>query len=66
MTAIEKSSQSDWTEVREQIVELLEVNNFEDIAVEIDRGTIYRSAQKDTRSFPKGAYDIEARIGTSI
>lgn len=63
---IETSSQFDWTEVREQIVELLEADNFEDIAVEIGRGGIYRLAQKDARVLPTDAYEIGAKIGTSI
>ena len=41
---IDQSSQIDWTQVREQIVELLEAFQFEDIAIEIGRGSIYRSA----------------------
>ena len=63
---IETSSQSDWTEVREQMIELLDTNNFEDIAVEIGRGSIYRLTQQNSRLLPNDAYEIGARIGTSI
>lgn len=63
---IETSSKSYWTEVREKMIELLEANNFEDIAVEIGRGSIYRSTQQDPRILPNDAYEIGARIGTSI
>lgn len=42
-------SWSDWTEVQEQIVDLLENNRFEDVAMESSRGSIYCTARKDFR-----------------
>ena len=63
---IDHSSQIDGTQVREQTVEVLEAYQFENTAIEIGRGSIYRSAQKDTRSLPNDAYLTEARMGTSI
>lgn len=63
---IDYSSQLNWTDVREQIVELLEVNDFAEVAVEIGRGSICRSAQKDTKFLSEDAYQMKARMGTSM
>lgn len=48
------------------MVDLLETNHFEEVAVEIGRGSIYRTAPKDTRYLLDDAYQTEARMGTSI
>lgn len=63
---IDRSPQPDWTEVRERIVDLLESNHFEDVAVEIGRGSICRTAQKDSRLLWTDAYQMKAQMGTSI
>lgn len=66
VVTIEKTSESDWTPVRDKITKLLEEAGFEYIAVEIGRGVIFNGADKDSRMLPMNAYTLEARPGTSL
>lgn len=66
LITISESSTSDWTDCRDRIASALETAEFEYIAVEIGRGTISRSFEKDSRILPTSSYELIARGGNSI
>lgn len=66
VVTIEETSESDWTNARDEIATLLEEAGFGYIAVEIGRGVISNGADKDSRILPDHAYRLEARPGSSI
>lgn len=63
---IEETSESDWTNIRDEIATLLEEAGLGYIAVEIGRGVVFNGADKDSRILPDYAYTLEARPGSSI
>lgn len=66
LITISESSTSDWTDCRDRIANALEAAEFEYVAVEIGRGTISRSFEKDSRILPTSSYELIARNGNSI
>lgn len=66
LITISESSTSDWTDCRDRIANALEAAEFEYVAVEIGRGTISRSFEKDSRILPISSYELIARCGNSI
>lgn len=66
LITISESSTSDWTDCRDRIANALEAAEFEYVAVEIGRGTISRSFEKDSRILPISSYELKARCGNSI
>lgn len=66
LVTISELSTSDWTDCRDRIANALEVAEFEYVAVEIGRGTISRSFEKDSRILPPSSYELIARNGNSI
>lgn len=62
---IEEESVFDWTNVREQIVRLLDDNNLSEVAVKIGRGRIWYGLS-DRNLLPNDSWQIEAKVGRSI
>lgn len=66
VVTIEETSESDWTNVRDEIAKLLEEAWFGYITVEIGRGVVFNGADKDPIELHDRAYTLEARPGSSI
>lgn len=66
VVTIEETSESGWTNVRDEIATLLEEAECGYIAVEIGRGVVFNGADKDSRILTDHAYTLEARPGSSI
>lgn len=58
IVTIGESSNSDWTVCRDRIASALEEAEFEYVAVEIGRGNISRSFEKDSRILPTSSYKL--------
>lgn len=63
---IEEQSDSDWSLIRDKVVNLLEDSGYADVAVEIGRGIVTTGTKKDPKILPEKAYNLPALPGTSI
>lgn len=62
---IEEESMFDWTDVREQLVTLLDSSGLQDVAVDIGRGRIWYGSS-DEAILSEDSWKMEAKVGRSI
>jgi hypothetical protein len=66
VVTIDENSTSDWSEVREGMITILDRNQFQEVAVEIVRGTIWRGAGSNRQILDVENWKVPAKLGGSI